>query len=235
MAKKKQKEHEYITQAEFARRMGVNRKQVTLAVQKSRIELSDVTDSRGVRLIDWDEQKDNWDANRRDQTRFSRPRTTEVADKIGDIPDVSDEVSGRTPQNPREFSSAEKIEGRPGTYQYEATRKTYFDAERNKLKFLQEIQALLPFDSAISIFYEILIGTRDGIMAMAARNTGTLSAKIKGLVKEWKPGGEEMIDTLISNAFTEAGKTVLSEIEVNMNKDFRQVAKAKEDARRKKK
>ena len=44
-----------------------------------------------------------------------------------------------------------------------------------------------------------------------------------------------MIDTLISNAFTEAGKTVLSEIEVNMNKDFRQVAKAKEDARRKKK
>ena len=71
MARKK---HEYITQAEFARRVGVNRKQVTLAVQSGRIELSNIKNSRGNFLIDWDEQKDNWEANRKDQTRFSHPR-----------------------------------------------------------------------------------------------------------------------------------------------------------------
>lgn len=230
----KNKKHEYITQAEFARRVGVNRKQVTLAVQSGRIQVSNVTNNRGNFLIDWEEQKDNWDANRRDQTRFSRPRVTEVAEKIHDISDVADEVSSRTPKDPKHFSIEEKIKGEPGSYQYEATRKTMYDAERNRLKFLQEIQQLLPFDEAVALFYEILISLRDNIMAMAARNAGTLTARVKRLVKEWNDGGEDEIEHVISNAFTDAGKLILAEIGREQKKDFKEIKRTRDDAKRKK-
>lgn len=231
MARKK---HEYITQAEFARRVGVNRKQVTLAVQSGRIELSNIKNSRGNFLIDWDEQKDNWEANRKDQTRFSHPRQTEVAETIRDISDVSDEVPGRTPKDPKHFSLEEKIDAKPGSYQYQATRKMMYDAERNRLKFLQEIQELLPFDDSVGLFYDILITLRDNIMAMSARNTGTLTAKIKRLVKTWNDGGEDELEHIVAEAFTEAGKLILDDIQREQGKDYKEIKRKRDEAKRKK-
>ena len=242
--KKKKQEHEYVTQTEFARRVGVNISQVNRAVKSGRIALSEVKNSQGYFLIDWEENKNRWEANRTDhlagtgRAANKKPRKPDpqaVRDSFGDIPDVPDDVDGFTPENVKSFAPDERIKAEPYTYQWYATKKVKIDAERNQLKYIQEVQELIPFEGAVALFYNLLVSLRDGVMAIPSRNTGVLVARIKTLVKEWNEDSEDTIDTVVSKCLLDASKSVLSEIQTNFEKDFKEIARRNDKAKRKRK
>lgn len=235
--------NEFVSISEFARRIGAAKSEVSRGVKSGRIQLSARKSPQGFPLINWTREKGKWEANRTDSRKGQgstnivtlKDDEVKVQETIHDIPDVGDDVSGRLPgTRPQRVSAEEKIEAKPGTYQYYATKKVKADAERNNLKYLQELQELVPFDDAIGIFYTLLVSVRDGVMAMAARNTGLLAAEVRGLVKEFNEDGNDKLDAMIRNAFDKAGRTVLAEVDGYQKKDFKEAEVARKKAQKRK-
>lgn len=178
----------YITKAEFAALMGVNRSQVTRAVQSGRI--SETASGR----IDWKQAREDWENNRSDHlagTGMANNRKKRAAgpplpgvpnvprpDDLDDFGDM-DDIDSDAPKT----AEPEDI-GKPpkrNTRAYEEYREKKAKADWAEMKVRKEKGELLERTDVLAVYGATLNGLKTGVLSLPQRTT----MKIMGVVKEW--------------------------------------------------
>ena len=178
----------YITKAEFAALMGVNRSQVTRAVKSGRIN-----ETKSGK-IDWKQASDDWENNRSDHlagtgranNRKKRapgpplpgvpnvPRPDDL-DDFGDMDDI-DSDAPKTAE-PEDIGKPPKR----NTRAYEEYREKKAKAEWAEMKVRKEKGELLERTDVLAVYGATLNGIKTGVLSLPQRTT----MKIMGVVKEW--------------------------------------------------
>ena len=178
----------YITKTEFATLMGVNKSQVTKAVQSGRI--SETASGR----IDWKKAKDDWEDNRSDSLSGTgrannskgKPLFMESIPSIpsiktmgnmGDMEDIDDEYEKTAPVDPEDIGKPPKR----NTRAYEDYREKKAKAEWAEMRVRKQKGELLERNDVIAVYGATLNGLKTGVLSLPQRTT----MKIMGNIKEW--------------------------------------------------
>lgn len=164
-----------ITQAEFARRVGVNKSQVTLAVKSGRIKKA-----RGTDFIDYETEAKKWEANRSDTLAGTGTAnvTRRAVPNIGykkDVPkvkDVSDLDINKLSDDDMDGDEDDD------TLNAQKVRKLKADAERVELKLAQEKGDLISKDDVLTVYFTFLVSIKNSINAAPDRIVGEIQAAI---------------------------------------------------------
>lgn len=201
---------ELITQAEFARRVGVSKVQVGTAIKTGRIKFA-----RGTKKIDYEAALKLWQANRTDSlagtgTANNTVRVPSIGkiQKVRDVKEVdsfSDEDDGEVVD---ESLTAQKI------------RKTKADAERVELKLAQEKGELIAKSDVLSVFFAFLVSLKNSIVATPERVVGDIQAAI-----EQYPDNPLMLKAKVYELLRTEHNRILEDIEDLIEKSTAEVQK----------
>lgn len=232
----RKKKVEYVTQAEFARKIGTSRQNISYALKRGTIKLS----SNG--LINFERQKRAYEENRnlsqvrermpskqvakkpKKKKTTKTPKTSKYEEDIKPIKNVpgirpvsslnniplstyDDEYSGED----------ENIGPKIGTYAYNQNRKIAIEADRIELKYASELGQVIPTNVALLIAGSKLMSIKDALLAMPSRTTGLIEADIKTKVETWKDGQEEILANTITNILKDAVNDVLSALAASVD------------------
>lgn len=188
----------YITKAEFAALMGVNRSQVTRAVQSGRI--SETASGR----IDWKQAREDWENNRSDnlsgtgRANNAKPKGKNLymegiphippvkpMDEMGEMDDIS-EGEEQKPVDPDDIGKPPKR----GTRAWEDYREKRAKAEWAEMRVRKQKGELLERNDVIAVYGATLNGLKTGVLSLPQRTT----MKIMGNIKEWLATNGVQID-----------------------------------------
>lgn len=199
----------YISKAEFAAYLGVNRSQVTKAVQSGRIR--ETPSGR----IDWRVAQEDWEDNRSDSLSGSgrannaKPRGVKGLQMEG-VPAIP-KIKGMEQMEeiddddgpPPEVISPDDI-GKPpkrNTRAYEEYREKKAKAEWAEIRVRKQKGELLERSDVIAVYGATLNGLKTGILSLPQRTT----MKLMGNIKEWLASNGLQVDV---NKFVFLEKTV---------------------------
>ena len=221
---------DYVSQAEFARRVGCSRNNIAKALKRGTIQATGL-DKSGRKLIDYETQSIAY-MNNRDMKQVRNSKVSKetqkkpkknktpsvkkilkqagsVKEEIEDIPDIG-EVSQQMPEVIKNRLEAVKgIVPVYGTPAYNANRKVAIDADRNELKYATELGEVIPTEVAILIAANKMSDVKEALLAYPSRTVGMVVAEIKSKVKEFEPGGKETLYNDVLRILTESVKDVL--------------------------
>lgn len=180
----------YITKTEFATFMGVNKSQVTKAVQSGRI--NETPSGR----IDWKRAQEDWENNRSDnlsgtgRANNSKPKrkslymegipsipSIKTMGDMGDMEDIDDDHEKTAPVDPEDIGKPPKR----NTRAYEDYREKKAKAEWAEMRVRKQKGELLERNDVIAVYGATLNGLKTGILSLPQRTT----MKIMGNLKEW--------------------------------------------------
>jgi len=236
MAKTKK---ELITQAEFARRMGINRSQVTRGVQRGRIELDKKTG-----MINFLTEKERWEENRSDSLSgngTANNKKTSLEKGLPPVPEIPpvDEVENLDVEE--ELSKkidAQKPEDDEGkipkknTIAYQDWRERKAKADRLEAKLKVELGLLIPKNEVIAVILATLGGLKNGVKALPNRT----ALDIWGIVKAWcinngitiNDDASADLQTEIKNTIEKETNSILTDIQAHkeeLDKEAEEIAK----------
>jgi hypothetical protein len=184
---------DFITQAEFARRMGVHRSQVTLALKSGRIEFA-----IGTTKIDFDKSKRQWESNRTDTLSGTRTSNKKIGCKtpgsdmdpnekvpeIGKIKDIGKvlEVDGLGLDD--EPDSDDDSDQGDNTFNAQKIREIKAKAGRQELKLEQEKGDLIAKGDVLKVYFTFLIAIKNSILATPDRVVGAIQAAVEEYVND---------------------------------------------------
>lgn len=221
----------YISKAEFAKLIGVNRSQVTRACQSGRIKESKAG------KIDWKQATIDWESSRSDslagtgrannKARSRKVKTGLPEPTVKDIPDYSD-----VDEMPEEDDYYTPKDG--GTDDDITLVKAKIDKEvvttdRQRLRLNYEKGVSLDRDDALLVYIAILNGIKTGVLSLPARYAqGTMRIIDKHLanagVKITSAQRAKMLGEITTMASKEANY-VLTQVRANMEKSDEETKK----------
>lgn len=175
MGKKEKPKGRFISKAEFARYLGVNRSQVTRAVQSGRIR-----ETRSG-TIEWRKAEKDWEDNRSDSLAGTgeannKPRTPlpssnmprlPTYDSIDSFDDLDTEEIGKPPAR--------------NTRAYEDYREKKAKADWAELRVQEKQGELLNRNDVIAVYGAVLGGIKTGVLSMPQR----ISLNATATMREW--------------------------------------------------
>lgn len=207
---------ELISQAEFARRVEVNRSQVSRAIKRGRIEYA-----RGTKLIDYEKAKSLWEENRTDNLagtgRANNQSPHRPLPPVREIPEVEevDDVDDDTSQD----TSNEGEIGKPpkrNTIAYQDYREKKAKADRQEMKAEIERGNLLPKPDIIGFMAAVLGGLKSGIVSLPNRTALDVWGIVKGFLVERgldiEEGDAAELQSRIQNKMVEESHAILTDI-----------------------
>jgi len=229
---------ELITQAEFARRMGINRSQVTRGVQRGRIELDKKTG-----MINFLTEKERWEENRSDSLSGSgtaNNKKTSLEKGLPPVPeippvdevenlDVEEELSKKIDaQKPDDEGKIPK----KNTIAYQDWRERKAKADRLEAKLKVELGLLIPKNEVIAVILATLGGLKNGVKALPNRT----ALDIWGIVKAWcinngitiNDDASADLQTEIKNTIEKETNSILTDIQAHkeeLDKEAEEIAK----------
>lgn len=212
---------ELITQAEFARRVGVNRSQVTLAVKSGRIKKA-----RGTNLIDFDTESKKWESNRSDSlagtgtANITRKSVPNIGRKRS-VPSVT-EVETLDIDKPSYDDMDDDDDD--STLTAQKVRKLKADAERVELKLAQEKGDLISKDDVLNVYFTFLVAIKNSITAAPDRIVGEIQAALTAFRDE-----PDMLNTRVYEILKAEHNAILDEVKVRLStakEEAEKIAKA---------
>lgn len=180
----------YITKAEFAAFMGVNKSQVTRAVKSGRV--SETPSGR----IDWKRAREDWENNRSDnlsgtgRANNAKPKgknlymeglptipPIKTMEDMGDMEELDDASPAAKPADPDEIGKPPKR----NTRAWEDYRERKAKADWAEMRVRKQKGELLERNDVIAVYGATLNGIKTGILSLPQRTT----MKIMGSLKEW--------------------------------------------------
>jgi hypothetical protein len=180
----------YITKAEFAALMGVNRSQVTRAVKSGRIN-----ETKSGK-IDWKQASEDWENNRSDhlagtgRANNAKPKgknlymeglptipPIKTMEDMGDMEDIDDDHEKTAPVDPDDIGKPPKR----NTRAWEDYRERKAKADWAEMRVRKEKGELLERTDVLAVYGATLNGLKTGVLSLPQRTT----MKIMGIVKEW--------------------------------------------------
>jgi|GEM_PF-2510396 hypothetical protein len=221
--------NELISQAEFARRMGVNKSQVTRGLQRGRINLDKKTGK-----IDWLKAKESWGDNRVDslasqgiannskQRKRKTPSIPDISDiaKIPDIPVTPDFDDINNDSSDSEKPESSDDIGKPPkrdtvAWQDYRIKKAKASQEESKEKIYRG--ELIPKADMVGVITTTLSAIKAGILALPSRTSLDILGIIKGAMiakgMEFNEGDWAMFQTDIKNIMEKETHTILTDIQ----------------------
>jgi hypothetical protein len=215
---------EIISQAEFARRIGVNKCQVTRALQRGRITLDKKT-----KKIDYKKAKAEWNQNRTDSLA-TKGTANNAKPKIPKLPKVSDIIYPigipTTPgfEDINDDSSENKDDdsteiGKPPkrntiAWQDYRIKKAKASQEESKEKIYRG--ELIPKKDMIGVITSTLNAIKRGVLALPSRTSLDILGIVKGLVLDkgikFNEGEWAELQTEIKNVMETETHTILTDI-----------------------
>lgn len=215
-----EKEHEYVSISEFARRVDVKRSAVQYAIQKGRITLSGKGDGKS-KYIDWTTQGKLWNTNRtvspRKYTKKNPDGTPKQYNKvekhIGDSEVYETGEMGIDPSFSRfeNIPDIDNIQAPEGSVAYYQAKKIAVDALRNLNKLKLETAQLISVPDAIGLYCEVLTKLSDAVQTIPSRISSIIVANIRKSVQEWKTPPENL-ESEIFRITTIQCKNILADI-----------------------
>jgi hypothetical protein len=212
---------ELITQAEFARRVGVDRSQVTLAVKSGRIKKA-----RGTNLIDFDTESKKWESNRSDSlagtgtANITRKSVPNIGRKRS-VPSVT-EVETLDIDKPSYDDMDDDDDD--STLTAQKVRKLKADAERVELKLAQEKGDLISKDDVLNVYFTFLVAIKNSITAAPDRIVGEIQAALTAFRDE-----PDMLNTRVYEILKAEHNAILDEVKVRLStakEEAEKIAKA---------
>lgn len=191
---------EFVTQAEFARRVGVNPQTIYNAIQSGRIKRD--SDKK----INWEEEKINWVKNR-DPTK-ERPNTNpDGRDR------VTDEKSSDDPEQFEDYNSAK-------------TKRAIYEAKLKKIEYEKTIGSLIEKDVIKDASFKFGKHIRDAVLTIPERvgavYAAQISSEFESLLREKFPKvatevlqliDQKKLEQISRNVWNTESRSVLEEIE----------------------
>ena len=214
---------ELITQAEFARRVGVDRSQVTLAVKSGRIKKA-----KGTNLIDFDTESKKWESNRSDSlagtgtANITRKSVPNIGRKRS-VPSVT-EVETLDIDKPSYDDMDDDNDDDDSTLTAQKVRKLKADAERVELKLAQEKGDLISKDDVLNVYFTFLVAIKNSITAAPDRIVGEIQAALTAFKDE-----PDMLNTRVYEILKAEHNTILDEVKVRLStakEEAEKIAKA---------
>nr|WP_319775968.1 hypothetical protein [uncultured Sphaerochaeta sp.] len=223
----------YISKAEFAKLIGVNRSQVTRACQSGRIKES----KEG--KIDWKQATIDWESSRSDslagtgrannkaKARSRKVKTGLPEPTVKDIPDYSD-VDNMPEEDdyyaPKNSESDDDI-----TLVKAKIDKEVVTTDRQRIRLNYEKGVSIDRDDALLVYIAILNGVKTGVLSLPARYAqGTMRIIDKHLsnagVKITSAQRAKMLGEITTMAAKEANY-VLTQVRANMEKSDEETKK----------
>ena len=212
---------ELITQAEFARRMGVDRSQVTLAVKSGRIKKA-----KGTNLIDFGTESKKWESNRSDSlagtgtANITRKSVPNIGRKRS-VPSVT-EVETLDIDKPSYDDMDDDDDD--STLTAQKVRKLKADAERVELKLAQEKGDLISKDDVLNVYFTFLVAIKNSITAAPDRIVGEIQAALTAFRDE-----PDMLNTRVYEILKAEHNAILDEVKVRLStakEEAEKIAKA---------
>lgn len=212
---------ELITQAEFARRVGVDRSQVTLAVKSGRIKKA-----KGTNLIDFDTESKKWESNRSDSlagtgtANITRKSVPNIGRKRS-VPSVT-EVETLDIDKPSYDDMDDDDDD--STLTAQKVRKLKADAERVELKLAQEKGDLISKDDVLNVYFTFLVAIKNSITAAPDRIVGEIQAALTAFRDE-----PDMLNTRVYEILKAEHNAILDEVRVRLStakEEAEKIAKA---------
>ena len=221
---------EFISQIEFARRMGVDKSQVTRAIQRGRINLD-----KKRKKINYLVAKDSWNENRVDSLAGknrannskihlpSKPNVSAIIETT-DIPAIPDFENINN--EPEEEIEPEEDIGKPPkrntiAWQDYRIKKAKASQEESKEKIYRG--ELIPKKDMIGVITTTLTGIKMGVLALPSRTSLDILSIVKGLViskgLNFNEGEWAELQTEINNIMETETHTILTDIK-NKNKEL---------------
>lgn len=200
---------ELITQAEFARRVGVDRSQVTLAVKSGRIKKA-----KGTNLIDFDTESKKWESNRSDSlagtgtANITRKSVPNIGRKRS-VPSVT-EVETLDIDKPSYDDMDDDDDD--STLTAQKVRKLKADAERVELKLAQEKGDLISKDDVLNVYFTFLVAIKNSITAAPDRIVGEIQAALTAFRDE-----PDMLNTRVYEILKAEHNAILDEVKVRLS------------------
>lgn len=214
---------ELITQAEFARRVGVDRSQVTLAVKSGRIKKA-----KGTNLIDFDTESKKWESNRSDSlagtgtANITRKSVPNIGRKRS-VPSVT-EVETLDIDKPSYDDMGDDNDDDDSTLTAQKVRKLKADAERVELKLAQEKGDLISKDDVLNVYFTFLVAIKNSITAAPDRIVGEIQAALTAFKDE-----PDMLNTRVYEILKAEHNAILDEVKVRLStakEEAEKIAKA---------
>ena len=214
---------ELITQAEFARRVGVDRSQVTLAVKSGRIKKA-----KGTNLIDFDTESKKWESNRSDSlagtgtANITRKSVPNIGRKRS-VPSVT-EVDTLDIDKPSYDDMDDDNDDDDSTLTAQKVRKLKADAERVELKLAQEKGDLISKDDVLNVYFTFLVAIKNSITAAPDRIVGEIQAALTAFKDE-----PDMLNTRVYEILKAEHNAILDEVKVRLStakEEAEKIAKA---------
>lgn len=214
---------ELITQAEFARRVGVDRSQVTLAVKSGRIKKA-----KGTNLIDFDTESKKWESNRSDSlagtgtANITRKSVPNIGRKRS-VPSVT-EVETLDIDKPSYDDMDDDNDDDDSTLTAQKVRKLKADAERVELKLAQEKGDLISKDDVLNVYFTFLVAIKNSITAAPDRIVGEIQAALTAFKDE-----PDMLNTRVYEILKAEHNAILDEVKVRLStakEEAEKIAKA---------
>ncbi len=214
---------ELITQAEFARRVGVDRSQVTLAVKSGRIKKA-----KGTNLIDFDTESKKWESNRSDSlagtgtANITRKSVPNIGRKRS-VPSVT-EVETLDIDKPSYDDMDDDNDDDDSTLTAQKVRKLKADAERVELKLAQEKGDLISKDDVLNVYFTFLVAIKNSITAAPDRIVGEIQAALTAFRDE-----PDMLNTRVYEILKAEHNSILDEVKVRLStakEEAEKIAKA---------
>ena len=191
---------EFVTQAEFARRVGVNPQTIYNAIQSGRIKRD--SDKK----INWEEEKINWVKNR-DPTK-ERPNTNPYGRDR-----VTDEKSSDDPEQFEDYNSAK-------------TKRAIYEAKLKKIEYEKTIGSLIEKDVIKDASFKFGKQIRDAVLTIPERvgavYAAQVSSEFESLLREKFPKiatevlqliDQKKLEQISRNVWNTESRSVLEEIE----------------------
>jgi len=211
---------ELVSQAEFARRVGVDRSQVSRAIKRGRIEYA-----RGTKLIDYKKAKSLWEENRTDNLAGTGRANNTVKHRplppVRDVPDVEDveNIDDIDDEDDRNAQTSNDEIGKPpkrNTIAYQNYREKKAKADRQEMKAEIERGNLLPKPDIIGFMSSVLGGLKSGIVSLPNRTALDVWGIVKGFLiergLEIEEGDAAELQSRIQNKMVEESHAILTDI-----------------------
>ena len=201
-------EDKYISQAEFARRVGITRQAVTYLLKSGVIRLSNKYENK----INYDTMKRAYDKNRNmSQVRVRTPKAKPKAKKSknGDIKPIRNIPNMGSMKNiPLDDDDYDAPIA--GSLADNQNRKISAEADRHELKFAQELGDVMPTEVALLIAGDKMRSIKEAMLSMPSKTTGLIVADVKTKVDVWKDGQLELLSNSVSNILKSSIEDVLA-------------------------
>jgi hypothetical protein len=232
---------EFVSQAEFARRMGIHRSQVTRAIQRGRISLDKKTNK-----INYLKSKEEWGSNRVDSLA-SQGIANNTRVRLPIKPNISD--IAKPPQFPKDINFNDLVNndvedddtvptselGKPPkkntiAWQDYRIKKAKASQEESKEKIYSG--ELIPKKDMIGVITATLTGIKMGVLALPSRTVLDILGIVKGVVInkgiELNEGEWAEFQTEIKNIMETETHTILTDIKnknAELDKEAENIAK----------